>query len=373
MTECLSDQDFARLVDPIINGLSDIETEVSVREVILQILRCAQSFVPCEAGSVMLRHPSQDGALVFVGSFGAGADQLPGKVLHPDTGIAGRVYRSGEPALTNTPLGDTTFYQEIDKLTANRTASLLCVPVKAFGRPVGVLNLLNSARGEFFESDLALLNVFSDYLTHSLHLLIEARRERQAALIDHLTGLFNDRFLYRYLQETIETALEDDKQDVGLIFMDLDRFKAVVDTHGHLVGSQALREVGHMIGKIVEEFAGVAARYGGDEYVVVLPGGRVDDLKRLAENIRVAIENSELVCEGEPGKDPIVLRQAVTASIGAASLRHLDCIKEDAATVRQRLIREADKAMYVAKAKGKNCVHWAPEEVADLPPIPTRR
>ena len=372
MTECLSNREFTRLVDPIVNQLAESEAEVSVREVILQILRCAQSFVPCEAGSVMLRHPNQDGSLVFVGSFGAGADRLPGTVLPADTGIAGRVYRTGEPSLTNTPAGDTKFYNEIDKLTANQTASLLCVPVRAFGRTVGVLNLLNSARGEFFESDLALMNVFSDYLTHSFHLLIEARRERQAALIDHLTGLFNDRFLYQFLQETIETAL-DAQQNVGLIFMDLDRFKAVVDTHGHLVGSQALREVGHMIGSLVEEFSGVAARYGGDEYVVVLPGGKDDDLRRLAENIRHAIEVSELVCEGEPGQEPIVLKQAVTASIGAASLRHLDCINEDAVTIRQRLIREADKAMYVAKAKGKNCVHWAPEEVPDLPPIPTRR
>lgn len=372
MTSCLSDQDFGRLVDPIVTGLADNEAEVSVREVILQILRCAQSFVPCEAGSVMLRHPSQEGALVFVGSFGAGAEQLPGTVLPPDTGIAGRVYRTGEPALTNTPSGETTFYKEIDKLTSNQTASLLCVPVKAFGRTVGVLNLLNSARGEFFESDLALLNVFSDYLTHSFHLLIEARRERQAALIDHLTGLFNDRFLYRYLQETIETALGTN-QNVGLIFLDLDRFKAVVDTHGHLVGSQALREVGHLIGGLVEEFAGVAARYGGDEYVVVLPGGRDEELRQLAENIRAAVEVAELVCEGEPGQAPIVLKQAVTASVGAASLRHLDCLDEDAATMRQRLIREADKAMYVAKAKGKNCVHWAPEEVDNLPPITSRR
>ena len=372
MTSCLSNQDFTRLVDPLVTTMSETDVEVSVREVVLQILRCAQSFVPCEAGSVMLRHPSQEGSLVFVASFGPGSEQLVGTVLPPDTGISGRVFRTGQPILTNTPSVESTFYHEIDKLTENRTASLLVVPVKIFDHPVGVLNLLNSTRGEFFESDLALLNVFGDYLTHSLQLLIEARRERQAALIDHLTGLFNDRFLYRYLEETIETAMETG-HDVGLIFMDLDHFKAVVDTHGHLVGSQALREIGHLIGAEVKDFSGVAARYGGDEYVVVMPGGAQNELKRLAERLRVIIEGAVLTCEGEPGQDPIVLKGSVTASIGAASLLHLKYTCRDAAETRQLLIREADKAMYVAKAKGKNCVHWAPDEVGDLPPLKSRR
>jgi diguanylate cyclase (GGDEF)-like protein len=372
MTSCLSNTDFARLVDPLLAKMTELDVEVSVREVVLQILRCAQSFVPCQAGSVMLSHPTDEGSLVFVASFGAGAEQLVGTVLPPDTGIAGRVFRTGQPVLTNTPAGDSTFYQEIDKLTHNQTASLLVVPVTAFDKPVGVLSLLNSTRGEFFESDLALLTVFGDYLTHSLQLLIEARRERQAALIDHLTGLFNDRFLYRYLQETIETAMEGD-QDVGLIFLDLDHFKAVVDTHGHLVGSQALREIGHLIGATVKDCAGVAARYGGDEYVVVMPGGQHDEVKSVAEALRVAIEGAEIQCEGEPGQDPILLKGSVTASIGAASLLHLKKSCRDAAEVRQLLIREADKAMYVAKAKGKNCVHWAPDPVGELPTIKSRR
>jgi diguanylate cyclase (GGDEF)-like protein len=161
-------------------------------------------------------------------------------------------------------------------------------------------------------------------------------------------------------------------QDVGLIFLDLDHFKAVVDTHGHLVGSQALREVGHLVGRVVEEYAGVAARYGGDEYVVVMPGGQQDEVKRLAESLRKAIEEAVLHCEGEPGQSPIVLKNAVTASVGAASLLHLSHLCRDAIEVRQLLIREADKAMYVAKAKGKNCVHWAPDPVENLPPLQPR-
>jgi diguanylate cyclase (GGDEF)-like protein len=372
VTSSLSDRDFARLVDPIVAGVAELDVEVSVRDVVLQILRCAQTFVPCEAGSVMLSQPQQEGALVFAASFGNGSDQLVGKVLPPNTGFAGQVFRTGKPVMTNRPARESTHYREIDKITQNQTQSLLVVPVRVFDRTVGVLSLLNATRGEFLESDLGLINVFTDYLTHSLQLMIEARKERQAAMIDHLTGLFNDRFLYRYLQETIETAMEGN-QDVGLIFMDLDRFKAVVDTHGHLVGSQMLREIGRMIGELSDRYGAVAARYGGDEYVVVLPGGQAEQVRRLAEEIRHTIETAAVVCEGEPGQEPILLERRVTASIGASSLQHLKASCADSIELRQHLIREADKAMYVAKAKGKNCVHWAPDEVGELPPLPSRR
>ena len=105
------------------------------------------------------------------------------------------------------------------------------------------------------------------------------------------------------------------------------------------------------------------------------------DMPTVAEQLRTArearqlsvIEVAEITCEGEPGQEPIVLRRAVTASVGAASLLHLKKSCRDATEVRQLLIREADKAMYVAKAKGKNCVHWAPDEAGELPPLQARR
>jgi diguanylate cyclase (GGDEF)-like protein len=139
------------------------------------------------------------------------------------------------------------------------------------------------------------------------------------------------------------------------------------------VGSQALREIGRLVGRVVEDYVGVAARYGGDEYVVVMPGGDHDELKDLAERLRQTIEAAEIVCEGEPGQEPIVLVRAVTASIGAASLQHLNRPGRDPIEARQALIREADKAMYVAKALGKNRVHWAPDQVGELPPLQPRR
>ncbi len=358
MTACLSELEFQKLVAPLSTSLPDSDQENSVTTVIRETLKCAQSFVPCEAGSLMLRHPDQENALVFVASFGIGSESLPGTVLPAGKGVAGQVFLSGVPAMTNRPAKEKTFYQEIDKLTQHQTETLLCVPLKAFGRPVGVLSLLNSAKGEFLESDLSLLTIFGEYLTQSIELLIEARRHREAALRDHLTGLYNDRFLYRYVRDAIEAALAEGS-DLGMIFLDLDHFKEVVDTHGHLVGSQALREIGHLIGRISNLHEGIAARYGGDEYVVILPGGKPESIARLAEALRQEIEKAVLICEGEPGSEPIRIQGTITSSVGMACLSSLSARSEDPDKLRQLLIKEADLAMYVAKAQGKNRVYYS--------------
>ena len=264
MTSCLSSTEIQRLIGPMACRFPEAEADLPIVEVVTEILSCAQSFVPCEAGSLMLSHPEQSGALVFVASFGEGASKIPGTVLPPGKGIAGQVYLTGQPFMTNSPDSDINFYGGIDQRTGAQTSSLLSVPLRAFGQSVGVLNLLNRKGGGFESRDLNLLNIFCDHLTQSIRLVLEARKQREAAFKDHLTGLSNDRHLFVYLTSAIRTALER-REDLGLVFLDLDHFKSVVDTHGHLVGSQALREIGYLIKKVSDRYSGVAARYGGDE------------------------------------------------------------------------------------------------------------
>jgi diguanylate cyclase (GGDEF)-like protein len=360
MTSCLDADQIHDLIGPMTSRLPGAGTESSIRDVVTEILACAQSFVPSEAGSLMMSHPDQEGALMFIASFGMGADKLPGTALPPGAGIAGQVYLSGQPVLTNNPAHDTNFYREIDRLTEHETHSLLCVPLRAFGQSVGVLSLLNREGGRFEERDLDLLKVFCQYLTQSIQLMLEAKRQREAAFKDHLTGLFNDRYFYQCLSELVK-ARQEDGRDVGLLFLDLDHFKSVVDTHGHLVGSQALREVGLMIGVIAREHGAIPARYGGDEYVVVVDQATPQLLETLAEKIRRRIESAELVCEGEGGGQVVVLKGAVTASVGVASLSRIETENMSVEAVRQRLIRVADSAMYAAKALGKNRVAWYTE------------
>ena len=356
MTSCLSTEELRDLIRPIATRLPGAQSELCMREVVTETLACAQSFVPCEAGSLMLRHPDEEGALIFVASFGMGASKLPGTVLPAGTGIAGQVYKTGVPLLTNSPTADNNFYKEIDRLTAHKTESLLVVPLSAFGESVGVLSLLNRIGDGFKQQDLDLLKVFSQYLTQSMQLMMEAKRQEDVALKDHLTGLYNDRYLYSYLARMIKDCLEY-QHDLGLIFLDLDHFKAVVDTHGHLIGSQALAEIGRMIGQVASKYGAVCARYGGDEYVAVVPHSNTATMNELAESLRRTIESAELVCKTEAGQK-IVLERMVTASVGVVCLSQTSTEGMSSESARQQLIRVADEAMYKAKALGKNRVHW---------------
>lgn len=305
----------------------------------------------------MLSHPEQVDALMFVASFGIGAEKLPGTVLPPGKGIAGQVYSSGKAVLTNAPSKVNHFYSEIDKLTSHQTSSLLCVPLRAFGESVGVLSLLNCKGGDFEERDLTLLTIFCSHLTQSIQLMVEAKKQRETALRDHLTGLFNDRYMYGYLVMAIQIS-QKTGEDLGLVFLDLDHFKSVVDSQGHLVGSQALREIASLIREVSDHYQGVPARYGGDEYVVVVPGASRETMSDLAEALRAKIESAVLLCEGDDGSSPVSVGGEITASVGVVCLSQLDTAGKTPEAIRQLMLRVADEAMYEAKDLGKNRVHW---------------
>ncbi|MGE0488768.1 MAG: sensor domain-containing diguanylate cyclase [Vulcanimicrobiota bacterium] len=325
-------------------------------EIFKEILRVANQFVPSRSGSILLRDGQTVDQLVFVASFGEGAENLVGRVVPPGRGISGSVYRSGEPAVANDPRSNQNFYDNIDTEIEHETRSLLCVPILIGASPIGVLSLVNRTEGPFLEKDLALLEVFSGYVSASLNEVLQARHHAEMAKMDHLTGLYNDRYFFEVVSREM-ARVEQTQENLGLIFFDLDHFKSVVDRHGHLVGSQALREVGLLLARTVDHPGAKMARYGGDEYVVLLPGADLETIAQQAELIRWAVENAVLLCqpdaEGNPG---LKLERAVTASVGTASLKHCQLAGQDLRAKRHRFIRLADEAMYRAKAEGKNRV-----------------
>lgn len=163
---------------------------------------------------------------------------------------------------------------------------------------------------------------------------------RKLSVLDNLTGLFNTRFLYQRLDALILESESTDKP-FSLIFMDLDNFKKVVDTHGHLNGSQAIREVGQTIkAAIVEPCFGVA--YGGDEFVIVLPGFNKDEARQKADTIRNQMKQTRYLTEKG-------FAVHLSASFGLATF-------PDDTDNRTGLLALADKAMFRAKQGGKDAV-----------------
>jgi diguanylate cyclase (GGDEF)-like protein/PAS domain S-box-containing protein len=165
-------------------------------------------------------------------------------------------------------------------------------------------------------------------------------RFRELALLDNLTGLHNTRFLYQELDRLI-SARRGGQTPFSLIFMDMDNFKAVVDAHGHLNGSQALKEVAQTIKSAIPA-PGFGVAYGGDEFVVVLPGFSKAQAKAKAEEIRLKMRRTAyLKASG--------LAVSLKASFGIAAF------PEDARD-RSGILALADKAMFRVKQTGKDSV-----------------
>jgi diguanylate cyclase (GGDEF)-like protein len=247
-----------------------------------------------------------------------------------------------------------TIYQRGVPLAAD---GVLGVPVVLGESICGVLELRGRRGGEgaYQPRDLELLRTFAAYISSSIQNALDAIRARELARRDDLTGLYNDRFFHRRMAEEIARA-ERDGTTVALIFLDLDDFKKVNDTFGHLVGSRTLREVAQLIQATLPPGA-VAARYGGDEFVIILPGADTDTALAVAEAVRIAVEQTPLLKhdpEAGGGDGP-----RVTASIGIGNY-HEHVGPFGSLDRRQNaLLRLADAAMYSAKALGKNRVEIA--------------
>jgi diguanylate cyclase (GGDEF)-like protein len=209
------------------------------------------------------------------------------------------------------------------------------------GKPIWILaniRLIRDDKGEAVLEGILVDNTKSKALEKRL------RRDRQKFrnLADHdnLTGLYNTRYLYRALDELIDES-NLARKIFSLIFMDMDNFKRVVDTYGHLNGSQALKEVAGTIKKCVRK-PGFGVAYGGDEFVVVLPGLRKDQAREKAEEIRARMKLTHYLARERHNV-------RLSASFGIASF------PEDTDS-RTGLLALADKAMFHIKQTCKDSI-----------------
>lgn len=338
---------------------SDIDLDLVLR----QILQKANEFVPSESGSILLDDPFRkvasrhENELVFIATFGDAGRDLVGHRLSAKHGIAGQVYQTGMPHLSENVEGDVFFYPEIDQRIGHKTYSVVCVPIYIGKHVCGVLELINRLDGRAFnDRDKTLLEIFAGYTSFTLQNALDGKRAHELARKDDLTGLFNDRWFHVRLTEAVAEARQSGKPSV-LIFMDLDQFKGVNDCHGHLAGSQVLREVGFLLKRIVQSEEATVARYGGDEFVLILPETTLEQGLAVAEQIRHAVaETTFLAREWALNNPPLHLRGILSASIGIAE--HVPTTDSSALVEHEKseLLRRADAAMYRAKSLGKNQV-----------------
>ncbi|MDA8431558.1 MAG: sensor domain-containing diguanylate cyclase [Nitrospiraceae bacterium] len=336
---------------------------VDLSVILSEILTWANRLVPSESGSILLDdpllkwNPEGRGQLFFAACFGRGSRTLVGTSLGEDCGIAGVTYRKGRPYISKDVQKDSSFYPAIDRRTGFRTRSVICAPIVIGGAKIGVIELINrKGKANYDEHDLALLEIFAGYTATLIHNALIGRMFEELSKKDSLTDLHNDRFFFHTLEQE---AMKIIKQggDMSLIFFDLDRFKEVNDTHGHLAGSRVLKEVADILRKIFIGVRAVLARYGGDEYVVVLPGADIREAGKYAERIRHDIAGNVFLRSGDGVRRPrLNIRGVITCSVGVASMAESIRTPGSARAAAESLIKAADSAMYAAKEQGKNRV-----------------
>ena len=229
----------------------------------------------------------------------------------------------------------------IDSLAASELApgALLAIPVAGRDSEAGVLWIFEDGRA-FGAEEIACARLIAAHADLALTNAERYHRAKERAFIDDVTEVYNARFLRQAIEHEIQRAERYGKQ-LCVLFLDLDRFKLVNDQHGHLVGSQVLRRLSEVLQQCIRQ-VDILARYGGDEFTILLVDTGVEEGLAVGERIRRTVAATPF--EGGRGT-PIRL----TLSVGVAAY-------PTHGREHEALLDLADKAMYRAKSLGRNCV-----------------
>ena len=379
-----------------------LSAEKEINSLLERILKEAKSLANADAGSLYLKNRDETLGFAIVlndtlNLFQGGVDGAP--VSLPDVPL---VTEAGEKNMTNivsraTLLGKTLVVddayapdggfsgtRQFDELTGYHSTSCLAVPLKTLaGEVMGVLQLLNAKNedGEtiaFSDEVKLLIEALSSqasvamenrYLldgqeemkekleremenrTEELKVALEKLSEAHIVLkelttFDSVTGIRNRQFFDEVFEKEWRRALRQ-QYDISLLLLDIDHFKKVNDTYGHLAGDECLSAVAQEIDKMLNRPSDVVARYGGEEFVVILPYASTDNALHLATQICDSLAARVFNADGN--------NISVTVSIGVSST-----VPGEEGRPRD-LVSQADEALYHAKSKGRNrvCVYGA--------------
>ena len=293
------------------------------------------------AWSLLLVDPGDPaGALSFSLVVSPVAEQLLGLRLRPGQGVAGWVALNGEPLLIADVQRDPRYSPQFDLGSNFITRSLACVPLRGRDGVLGVIEWINPYDDAFCDDDLPVLQAIADFTAIALDHARTFSALQQLVITDDLTGLYNARHLQRLIDYEVDRARRYHSA-VSVVFIDIDRFKLVNDSHGHLVGSRLLAQFGQFLREKLRR-VDHAARYGGDEFVLILPETDKAGALILCNHLREQLRSHPFTAEdGTP--------LCVTASFGIASL------PEDASD-KTELLRLADRLMYEVKESSRDGV-----------------
>src|SRR6266851_3574567 len=253
-----------------------------------------------------------------------------GRRIAVGSGVLGKVARTGVSALVqNAGPG-----QLAGVLPESR--AVLCLPISYGETLLGVLNIESKDENAFAPQDVLILNTLADLLATALHNSFVFRKLQQQSITDGLTGIKTRRFFWEALSSEWKRGSRSGRP-FSVVLVDLDKFKEVNDSLGHLEGDLVLARVGRLLEQKCRQ-SNVVARYGGDEFIILMPETGIEQSQVLAERLRLWLAT-----------DPMLEEHHITGSFGVASFPLHGFSAEN-------IIRVADAGMYVAKHAGGNQV-----------------
>ncbi|MBI4683693.1 MAG: sensor domain-containing diguanylate cyclase [Nitrospirae bacterium] len=318
-----------------------LTSSMDLTEILVAIMKKTKEITGAETWSLFLVD-EETGDLVLEKTDSRKRHKTEKHRLKMGEGIPGWVAQQGVPVIVPDVSRDERFHSKVDSPTHFKTKSLMCIPIKSQERVIGVLEVVNKVTGEPFTiEDLNLLMRLINQTAVAIERTALYQKMAELAITDDLTKLFNT----RYLNRTIDIEIQRSNRyhtSISLIFIDIDYFKNINDIHGHLVGSKMLVEMGQLIIKNLRSID-IVARYGGDEFVVVLPQTPPKAAAEIAERIRKSVEQYVFL-----KKEGYTIK--MTASFGVASY-------PESAKTKEELLRMADEAMYRVKYTTRNGVY----------------
>jgi diguanylate cyclase (GGDEF)-like protein len=313
----------------LINNISrHAITTLNPDELLNEIVQQMEASLPyCHIGIAMLDYASKE--VVVQAEAGRRREAL-GRRMMLGQGLLGQVARSGQMTIVR-GAGSGNVAPVL-----SGSKSSIALPINYADQLLGVLYVESAEIQEFSDEEILLLRTLADLLAGALHNAQTFQKAQEQAITDGLTGLKTHRFFMEALAAEWKRATRAGR-GFSLVLIDLDRFKFVNDFHGHLAGDAVLQRIARVLEQNCRR-SDVVSRYGGDEFVVMMPETNLDQALQLAGKLRYCIEN-----------EPLLREKNITGSFGLSAFPlH--------GSTPQELIQAADSAMYISKHQGGNRV-----------------
>jgi diguanylate cyclase (GGDEF)-like protein len=306
-------------------------------DIILQTImeKVAAYFEPVTWSLLMLDETSKE--FYYAAAVGQGCESVNALTLKTGETLARWVVEHGEPIIISDVNQDPRIQQTSKDEFFSDACSVVCMPIRTGGKVLGIIQLVKVDMQIYSRNEI-LLQTLADYAAIAIENARAVHRIQELSITDDCTGLFNARHLFTVLSEEVHRS-ERFGYEFALLFIDLDHFKRVNDDHGHMIGNKLLGQVGQSLRENLR-LVDVAFRYGGDEFVILLPQTSKNAALLVARRLMEDFHSNHWLADETP-------HLSLRASVGVAGYP-VD------ATDPQAIVKRADEMMYQVKQAGRD-------------------